>query len=332
MLRMIEGAGVLLLFSMFFAHVLAPVVALVRRRVRVGPRRRPISDARATLLLYVALFAPGILVFRLAEPAARHWVTVTAPARVDQLFSGGAVAPLDEVVRRLPLPQGANAALMTVSVWVAESLERHTRATLDEAIAATHHARWLLVTPVIAFALLTAAPAFQRSALRVLPRGHLRWRLEEYLRDVNSALAGYVRAQAAAGLVVAAACAIGFALMRVPYAVSLGVLAGILELLPAIGPVTVLLIATSQGGQVLAILIFLVALRIVQDYVVYPRLVRHGMHLSTIAVIVTVWIGATIAGAAGVLLAIPVAGCLSVSVRHIREYREIEQLVARRID
>jgi hypothetical protein len=46
------------------------------------------------------------------------------------------------------------------------------------------------------------APSFQRSALRVLPRGHLRWRGEEYLRDVNSALAGYVRAQTAAGVLV----------------------------------------------------------------------------------------------------------------------------------
>ena len=62
------------------------------------------------------------------------------------------------------------------------------------------------------------------------------------------------------------------------------------------------------------------ALRIVQDYVVYPRLIRHGMHLSTLAVILTVWTGAVLAGAAGVIIAIPVAGCLSVSLRHWREY------------
>ena len=71
------------------------------------------------------------------------------------------------------------------------------------------------------------------------------------------------------------------------------------------------------------------ALRIVQDYVVYPRLVRRGMHLSTPAVILTIWIGAALAGAAGVILALPVAGFLSVSLRHWREYREIERLVQR---
>lgn len=330
MLRIVEGAGVLLLFSMFFAHILAPLVALVRRRVRVGTRRRPLSDTRATLLLYLALFAPGILLFRLAEPAVRHWVTVTAPARVDALFAGGTVEPLEAAIRRAPLPEGVNAVLMSAALRVAHSLEHHTRATLDEAIAATRRARWLLVVPAVAFALITMAPAFQRSALRILPRGHLQWRLEEYLRDVNSALAGYVRAQTVAAVIVGFACAIGFAMIGVPYALSLGVLAGILELLSAIGPVTVLLIATSLGEHVAAILVFLIVLRLVQDYLVYPRLVRRGMHLSTPAVIVTVWIGATLAGAAGVLLAIPAAGCLSVSVRHLREYRELEQLVARR--
>jgi predicted PurR-regulated permease PerM len=51
------------------------------------------------------------------------------------------------------------------------------------------------------------------------------------------------------------------------------------------------------------------------------------MHLSTLAVILTIWCGAALARAPGVLLAIPVAGFLSVSMRHWREYRDIERLV-----
>jgi predicted PurR-regulated permease PerM len=144
---------------------------------------------------------------------------------------------------------------------------------------------------------------------------------------VNSALAGYVRAQAAAALFVGVVCVGGFVLLGVRSAISMGVLAGVLELVPAIGPLTVLLIACAQGDQVLAVVIFLLTLRLVQDYVVYPRLIRHGMHLSTLAVILTVWAGAAIAQAPGVILAIPIAGFISVSMRHYREYREIERLV-----
>ena len=217
--------------------------------------------------------------------------------------------------------------MMRGSARLAAALERSTRATLEELFIAARYAGWLAVAPIVAFLLLTGAPAFQRSALRVLPQPNLQWRFEEYLRDVNSALAGYVRAQAAAGVIVGTVCVAGFFLLGVPSAISLGVLAGILELVPAIGPLTVLLIATSQGDRVVAIVLFLAALRIVQDYYVYPRLIRRGMHLSTLAVILTVWAGAVLAGAAGVIIAIPAAGFLSVSVRHWREHREIERLL-----
>jgi len=207
-------------------------------------------------------------------------------------------------------------------------VEREARSTLNELIAAARYAEWLAVTPVLAFLLLTAAPGFRRSTLRVLPRGHLQWRAEEYLRDVNSALAGYVRAQAAAAVIVGVVCVTGFVVLGVPSAVSLGVAAGVLELVPAIDPLTALLVAGAQAGdRLLAVIVFLGALRIVQDYVIYPRLIRHGMHMSTLAVILTIWVGAVAAGAAGVILAIPIAGFLSVSYRHWREYRAIEQLV-----
>src|SRR5436190_2424238 len=328
MLHVIEGAGVLLLLSVFFAYVLAPALPPIRRRVRVGRRRRPISDAAAIILIYFVLFVPGAFLWRMSEPAVKHWVAVTAPRSIDRLFAGGGEPPGTRLLAHVPIPDGLRASLLRGTARAGAALERSTRGTLEEIITASRYAGWLAVAPIIAFLLLTAAPAFQRSALRVLPRGHLQWRGEEYLRDVNSALAGYVRAQAAASVIVGVACVAGFLLLGVPSAISLGVLAGILELVPALGPVTVLLIAISPGQHVVGIVAFLALLRIVQDYVVYPRLVRSGMHLSTFAVIVTVWIGAVVAQAPGVILAIPVAGFLSVSIRHWREYREIERLLA----
>lgn len=328
MLRAIEGAGILLLLSFFFAYILVPLIPPVRRRVRIGSRNRPISDAAAILLIYAIALTPAVFTWRRVAPALRHWVTVTAPESVDKLFARGPIVPLTTLISRAPLPEAARGVLMSGCSRVAASLERHTRATLGELIEAARYARWLAVAPIAAFLLLTGAPSFQRSALRVLPHGHLQWRFEEYLRDVNSALAGYVRAQSSAGLIVGLECAAGFLLIGIPSAVSLGVVAGILELVPVLGPLTAFIITTTQADRLIAVTIFFVALRVVQDYVIYPRLVRRGMHLSTLAVIVTVWTGAVLAGAAGVVLAIPIAGCVSVSLRHWREYREIERVVA----
>ncbi len=328
MLRIVEGAGALLLLSVFFAYLMAPAVAAVRRRVRVGPRQRPVSSAAAILILYAVLFVSGFLFWRIFGTVVTHWVGVTAPATVEQLFAGDSRAQLEAMITRTAFPVGARQAIVRAAAYVATGLERETRRTLADCIAASRYAWWLLLAPLLAFPLLTGAPAFQRSALRVLPRGHLQWRAEEYLRDVNSALAGYVRAQIAAAMIVGCACVAGFVLLGVPSAVSLGVLTGVLELVPGIGPLTALLVACSQAGDhLLAVILFLVGVRLVQDYVVYPVLIRRGMHLSTLAVILTIWCGAALARAPGVILAIPIAGFLSVSVRHWREYRDIERLV-----
>jgi predicted PurR-regulated permease PerM len=317
LIRSLEAAGILALLAVFFSYLLAPAVDAIRRVVNVGRRQRPLPRAAAILLVYAMLFVPGACVWRQAAPPIERWVHVTAPAAIAHVF----------VSSRVPIPPHVNPLVARAATGFFAYIERQVRRALDDLIAAAEYARWLAVTPVIAFVLLAYAPGFRRSALRVLPHGHLRWRGEEYFRDVNSALAGYTRAQLAAGLIVGASCAAAFTVFALPNAISTGVVAGSLELVPVIGPLTVVVLAAGQADHPFVVVLFLAAFRVVQDYVVYPRLIRRGMHLSSIAVIVSVWIGAALQGAAGVMLAIPFAGCLSVSLRHWREYSDIERLV-----
>ena len=327
----LRGGSVLLLLSLFFAYLLAPAVDAACRIVRFGPRRRPISRGAALALTYALLAIPITLAWRFSSEPIDRWVHVTAPGAVEELFHGGDFATIDRIVSVAPVPASWRPTIKRRADGAIRYIQRQASTTLNTLIAAAEYARWLIVTPILAGFLLEVWPSFRRSTLRVLPRGHLEWRGEEYLHDVNSALAGYIRAQAVAGVAVGLMCVGGFALIGVPSAVSMGVAAGILETVPAIGPVTMLLIAVTQAGNHVSVVIaFLVALRIVQDMVVYPRLIRHGMHLSTPAVVLSLWTGAVLGGAGGVILALPVAGFISVSWRHWREYRAIEQLVRSR--
>jgi hypothetical protein len=86
--------------------------------------------------------------------------------------------------------------------------------------------------------------------------------------------------------------------------------------------------AVLHGGGFLAFLViaFLVVLRIVEDYIVYPRLIGQGIHLHPLAVIVAILAGAELAGVAGIFLAIPVVAILTVSYRHWLEHRGSEGL------
>jgi len=86
--------------------------------------------------------------------------------------------------------------------------------------------------------------------------------------------------------------------------------------------------ALLHGGlfSALLVLVFLIVLRIVQDYIVYPRLIGQGIHLHPLAVILAILCGAELAGIAGIFLAIPAVAILTVSYRHWLEHRGSEGL------
>ena len=112
-----------------------------------------------------------------------------------------------------------------------------------------------------------------------------------------------------------------------------GAVAGLLEFIPLVGPLTVALgtavVASFHSpGQALVVLLFLGILRIAQDYVIFPRLIGHGIHMHPLAVILAILGGAELAGIAGIFLAIPFVAVFSVMHRHWLDYRGSAGLVA----
>src|SRR2546422_1484056 len=198
MLRAIQGGGVLLLLSVFFAYMLAPVDAGLRSRVRIGRRKRPLSRAVSLTLLYAVLFVAGTLVWRLAGDRMTRWVGETAPAAVDQFFGGVDFDVFERLIARAPTTLGAGRVLRQPLESAIGYIERGVRRTLGDLISAARYAAWLAVAPVLAFLLLTGAPGFRRSALRVLPHGHLQWRAGGYFRGVKTPPPGVVGGAAAA--------------------------------------------------------------------------------------------------------------------------------------
>jgi predicted PurR-regulated permease PerM len=192
---------------------------------------------------------------------------------------------------------------------------------------------WLMLIPILAFFLLKDSASFRAIALQTLPQGRWRWRGRELLQDINATLAVYIRAQLIACLLIGTVCTIGFSLIGVRYALVLGIVSGLLEFIPLIGPLVVAVIATliasvSSIQQALGVVVFLGIVRIVHDYVVYPRIIGHGIPLHPFAVIVAVLCGAALAGVPGIFLAIPTVAILSVGYRHWLEHTGSEGLVA----
>ncbi len=113
----------------------------------------------------------------------------------------------------------------------------------------------------------------------------------------------------------------------------LGVLAGVLEFIPLIGPITIAITAIAAASlesywQAVYVFLFLGVLRILQDYVFYPRIIREGIHLHPLAIILSVLAGEQVAGIPGVFLSIPLMALLTVVYKHVLEHSGSKGIVA----
>ena len=151
--------------------------------------------------------------------------------------------------------------------------------------------------------------------------------LEGVLGDLNQMLAQFIRAQ----LMLAALSFIAYlaflAIARVPYALVLGTAGGLMEFIPVVGPLVAATVILSVALLMsyphwIILLIFLAAWRMLQDYVISPRIMGQSMELHPLAAIFGVLAGGEIAGVLGIYLSIPIMASLRIVWRRWRLYAE----------
>ncbi len=317
----------LLVLSIFFAYLIAPLVELIYRPVTVRGRARLMPRPLAIGIVYLIIFGALGLIIALLLPVVSNQLTEMAqqaPAYFRSIQERA--QSLQQFYQRARLPASVREHINSALGQAFEGASASASATLIRAAGLITYVPWFVLIPILAFFLLKDVDTFRRSALQMLPRGRMRWRGDELFQDVNSALAAYIRAQLIACLLIGTLCTIGFFIIGVPYALVLGIIAGFLEFIPLVGPLVVavsavLLASFHSSGTALAAFLFLAVLRIIHDYVTYPRIIRQGIHLHPLAVILAILCGAELAGIAGVFLAIPVTAIISVTYRHWMEHR-----------
>lgn len=329
----LTGVILLLVLSIFFAYFVSPLVEFLRRPIRIAGRERSMPRAFAIALSYVIIVGVIVIgIYLIAPRLGNQFPEFTEQARGYWVAVGAKTQGMVEYFRSHRMPGPLLDAINGAIPSVIEKVSLTVSAVLTSIAGWVIYIPWLVLIPILSFFFLKDAEAFRRSALQMLPKGRWRWRGDEFFQDINSTLAAYIRAQLTACLFIGVVCALGFTLLGLPSGLVLGLIAGICEFVPLVGPLLVAIIAALaallHAGTFSAflVLLFLAVLRVAQDYFVYPRLIGQGIHLHPLAVIIAILSGAELAGVAGIFLAIPVVAILTVSYRHWLEHRGSEGL------
>lgn len=326
----------LLVLSIFFCYLIAPIVHLIEQPVYIGRYEFRLPRSLAIIVVYLLIGAAFFAVLQLVWPPLSQQVTElakdlpgyskSAQASITKIFNDA-----NSWMKHIKFPPQWQDAIFTRVSEMASSVAQWLTESLAGALGYLQYLTWLVLMPVLSFFLFKDAASFEHNLLALLPNERLQKRAHWLLMDISGTLAAYIRAQITACLVVGSVMMGGLTVIGAPYPVVLGAIAGLLEFIPLIGPllaavIIFLLTLTVSFKTALIVALFLVILRIMQDYVIYPRIIGRGIKMHPIVVIIAILAGAEIGGLIGIFLSIPAVGLVMVFYNHYLAYRGIQNL------
>lgn len=174
----------------------------------------------------------------------------------------------------------------------------------------------VLLVFVIALYLVMEKNALGKFFHIVVPQEHHAY-VDQAISRVHYKIGRWVLGQVTLAVIMGVAAASGLWLLGVPYALALGLLVGIFELVPVIGPILAsipgVIIAFTQSWWLgLAVLVFYIFIQQAESHILIPHVMSRATGLNPLVTLLAVLLGARLLGVAGIILAVPVATIMDV--------------------
>ncbi len=145
--------------------------------------------------------------------------------------------------------------------------------------------------------------------------------------QINEKLGAWLRGQIVLSLVIGSFTWILLMFLHLPFALPLAVLAGLLEIVPTIGPIlaaipAVIVALTISPNMALVVIIAYIIVQMLENNLLVPRIMQRAVGLNPIAVIIGIIVGGQLLGVMGALLSVPFISLLVVIFKNVREQFE----------
>lgn len=304
---LVEASGVLVLvgLALFLAIGLEPAVTWLMRT------RMP----RWLAVTITALAVIGVVVGTIAAVVPLLVGQVTAfvdalPQYVRQIHDNSTI--LGRLDAKFHIEQ-------RVTEWVDNPPKEVTSGLLGAGQMVLSATVSTLTVLILTVYLLADLPRIRRLIYRLIPQSR-RARVILIGDEISAKVGRYVLGNLLTSLIAGVGTFLWLVAFHVPYPVILALLVAVLDLIPIVGSTTggvlVTLVALTVSKPVaIATLIFYVAYRLLEDWLIVPRVVGRAVDVPATATVVAVLIGGTGFGLVGALVAIPVAAAIDLILR-----------------
>ncbi len=305
----------LLLISAFFAVVVTPAVDVLRRRLHLN------RGLATTVVFLVGVGVITALLYAFITPlvdqteeAIDEFPTYLSEARDGR-------GPLGDLVKRFDLDRRYEENKDKIE----DSLSQASGPALQVARRVFAGFVSLLTVLVLTFMMVLYGPEMLRSALGALPAAK-RERVTAVAADCAKALTGYVMGNLLISVIAGVTTFVALLVFGVPFRGVLALWVAFADLIPLVGAtlgaiptVAVAFLHSTAAG--IGILVFYVVYQQFENHILQPAIMSKTVHINQLFVLVSVLIGVELFGILGALLAIPVAGVISVVVRDLWDNR-----------
>lgn len=174
----------------------------------------------------------------------------------------------------------------------------------------------MVVIPVFFFFILKDLDGIENGFYSFVPPSG-REKVKNYLEMVDQVLGGFIRGQILVASALAVLYAVGLGLTGIRFGVLIGVLAGIMFIIPYVGTILgiaacgiILIVDFSGWGQVLGVVAAFVIAQSIESYILTPRITGDRVGLNQLETLISILIGGEIGGLTGLLVAIPAGGII----------------------
>ncbi len=152
-------------------------------------------------------------------------------------------------------------------------------------------------------------------------------RIRKSIIEIEEKLGAWLRGQLFLSLTIGVVAYIGLLILNIPYALPLALLAGVMEVVPVIGPIissipAIALALTISPLLSLGVAVMFFVIQQLENHLIVPQVMRKAVGLNPLVVILAIAVGSRLLGFAGGLLAVPMAVVIQIVVTEVIESRK----------
>ena len=312
----VRSVLILILISAFLAIGLNPAVEAFERR---GLRR---SLSVGIVLVVVVLFFVGFG-FAVVPPIIDQGsqFATKAPDYIHKLQQNSQIASLDAKLHFLPKIKDYLNKPEKVGTTLFGGVLGAGKIVLGAFFAS-------ITVLTLTLYLMANLPDIKAGAYRIIPRSR-RARVGLLTDEILARVGGYVAGNLIISLCAGVTTYIVLIILGIPYPVALALLVAVTDLIPVVGATIGAAIVTLVGFFVsvkvgLIVAGYYAAYQQIENYVLYPRIMKRSVDVSPVATVVAVLIGGSLLGVLGALLAIPIAAAVQLVLQEVAVPRQDE--------